>query len=96
MIAWSYYGLKGWTYLVGESRSADLSFKTVYCIFIIIGCSIQLNAILDFSDALVFFICIPNILGLYILAPVLKEKLNDYDKRLITGKIKNYRKISED
>ena len=33
MIAWSYYGLKGWTYLVGESRAADIGFKTVFLRF---------------------------------------------------------------
>ena len=38
MIAWSYYGLKGWTYLVGESRAADLGFKAVFCLFVVIGC----------------------------------------------------------
>ena len=52
MIAWSYYGLKGWTYLVGESRLAELGFKAVFCLFAILGCSIQLGAVLDFSDAL--------------------------------------------
>ena len=92
MIAWSYYGLKGWTYLVGESRAADFGFKAVFCVFIVIGCSIQLSAILDFSDALVFFICVPNILGLYILAPALKHKLNDYNDRLARGDIRSYRK----
>ena len=91
-IAWSYYGLKGWTYLVGESRAADFGFKAVFCVFVVVGCSIQLRAILDFSDALVFFICVPNILGLYILAPTLKHKLNDYNDRLVRGHIRNYRK----
>ena len=94
MVAWSYYGLKGWTYLVGKSQTADLGFKTVFCLFVMIGCSIQLSAVLDFSDALVFFICIPNILGLYILAPTLKKKLKDYNHRLTTGEIKNYRESS--
>ena len=56
MIAWSYYGLKGWTYLVGESRAADLGFKAVFCLFVVIGCSIQLSSVLDFSDALIFLI----------------------------------------
>ena len=81
MIAWSYYGLKGWTYLVGESRLAELGFKAVFCLFAILGCSIQLGAVLDFSDALVFLICVPNIFGLYILAPSLKRRLDRYRVR---------------
>jgi len=91
MIAWSYYGLKGWTYLVGESRMADLGFKAVFCLFVVIGCSIQLTAVLDFSDALVFLICAPNILGLYVLAPTLKKKLADYQARLASGEIRKFR-----
>lgn len=95
MIAWSYYGLKGWTYLVGESRAADLGFKAVFCAFIVIGCSIQLSAVLDFSDALVFLICIPNILGLYMLTPTLANKLENYTARLQSGEIKNYRESAD-
>ncbi len=92
MIAWAYYGLKGWTYLVGESRAADLSFKAVFCLFIVLGASIQLGAVLDFSDAMVFVICVPNILGLYLLTPVLRKKMAGYTQRLESGEIANYRK----
>ena len=96
MIAWSYYGLKGWTYLVGESRAADLGFKAVFCLFVVIGCSIQLSAVLDFSDALIFLICVPNILGLYILAPGLKRKLEIYNGKLANGELRNYRRNPAD
>jgi len=79
MIAWAYYGLKGWTYLVGDSQWASGGFKVVFCVFVALGCSIQLGAVLDFSDALVFLICIPNIIGLYMLAPVVREELARYN-----------------
>ena len=91
MIAWSYYGLKGWTYLVGEGRAADLGFKAVFCVFVALGCMIKLDAVLDFSDALVFVICVPNILGLYVLAPVVKQELQRYNSRLANGEFTNYR-----
>lgn len=91
MISWSYYGLKGWTYLVGEGRLADLGFKFVFCSFVALGCMIQLGAVLDFSDALVFVICVPNILGLYILAPKVKQELNSYRARLHSGEISSNR-----
>ena len=79
MIAWAYYGLKGWTYLVGESAWASGGFKLVFCLFVALGCSIQLDAILDFSDALIFLICVPNIIGLYMLAPVVRRELQRYN-----------------
>ena len=82
MISWSYYGLKGWTYLVGQSRRSEAVFNTVFCVFVALGCSVQLDAILDFSDALVFVICVPNILGLYVLAPIVKRELEGYRQRM--------------
>ncbi|WP_116363989.1 alanine/glycine:cation symporter family protein [Parahaliea mediterranea] len=86
MIAWSYYGLKGWTYLVGEGRKAEAAFKLVFCLFVVIGCSMQLGAILDFSDALVFLICVPNIIGLYLLAPVAKRELQRHLQQIRDNK----------
>ena len=43
---------------------------------------IQLTAVLDFSDAMVFLIAIPNILGLYLYAPEVKRDVTDYMARL--------------
>jgi Na+/alanine symporter len=78
MLAWSYYGLKGWTYLVGEHPGAEQGFKIVFCAFIALGAMIQLSSVLDFSDAMVFLICIPNIIGLYLLAPRVREEVARY------------------
>lgn len=78
MIAWSYYGLKGWTYLVGEGRKKENFFKLVYCAFVVVGCTIDLDAVLKLSDALIFVVAFPNILGLYLLAPKIRAILDDY------------------
>ena len=78
MIAWAYYGLKAFTYLVGEGRAKDMGFKMFYCLFAIVGASINLGALIDLSDAFVFVVAIPNLLGLYLLAPVLKRELKAY------------------
>ncbi len=91
ILSWSYYGMKGWTYLVGESKKAELAFKAVFCFFVALGCMIQLDAVLEFSDALVFVIALPNIIGLYILAPIIKAELKSYQARLASGEIKNMR-----
>jgi AGCS family alanine or glycine:cation symporter len=91
ILSWSYYGLKGWTYLLGESKKAETIFKTIFCLFAALGCMIQLDAVLEFSDALVFVIALPNILGLYILAPIIKRELKSYQARLKTGEIPNLR-----
>jgi AGCS family alanine or glycine:cation symporter len=85
MLSWSYYGLKGWTYLTGESRKMALIFQLIFCIFGVLGCMIELDAVLDFSDALIFIIALPNIFGLYVLAPTIKQELNVYKGRLARG-----------
>lgn len=82
MISWAYYGLKGWTYLWGEGPRVEAVFKLVFCVFVALGCMLRLDSVLDFSDAMVFVICVPNILGLYLLAPVVRRELASYRSRL--------------
>ncbi len=91
MISWSYYGLKGWTYLFGEDAKGQMIYKLIFCVFVALGCVVQLGPILDISDALVFLICVPNILGLYILAPIVKRELDSYMSRVRSGEIKKYK-----
>ncbi len=95
ILSWSYYGLKGWTYIIGESSIAENIFKIFFCIFIAIGCTVNLSAVLDFSDALIFIVALPNILGLYVLAPVIRKELLSYQKRLQSGEIQNYRDLND-
>jgi len=78
MISWSYYGLKAWTFLFGENKVTDLSFKLLFLIFVVIGSSMQLGAVIDFSDAMIFAMAFPNLLGCYFLLPVVKKELNEY------------------
>lgn len=90
MIAWSYYGLKAWTYLFGESKRAEITYKAIFCAFVIIGASIQLGPVIDFSDAMFFAMSIANIIGLYILMPVVKKEVTQYFEKLRTGVIVKY------
>lgn len=90
MISWSYYGLKAWTYLFGESKTSDLSYKAVFCMMVIIGSAISAKSVFDFGDAMIFAMCFPNVLGLYFLAPEVKEDLKDYLRRVKSGEIKRF------
>ena len=91
MISWSYYGVKCWTYLFGENKTAELIFKLIFCIFIIIGSSMNLGPVVDFSDSAIFAMAVANIIGLYILFPVVKDELTSYWGRLKAGELKKYR-----
>ena len=86
MIAWAYYGLKAFTYLAGDGRRQDLGFKLFFCLFVVAGASLDLGALVDLSDALVFVVAIPNLLGLYVMAPVVKRELAGY-RPFQTGRV---------
>jgi len=90
MFAWAYYGVKAWTYLVGERKGSSLGFNLVFCLFAALGCMIEIDAVLDFSDALVFLICVPNILGLLLLAPRVRGILDAYERRIENGEIASH------
>jgi len=91
MISWSYYGLKSWTYLFGESQLNNIIYKTIFCVFVVIGSVLPLASVFYFSDAMIFAMAIPNVLGLYILAPDIRRDLNDYLSRVKSGAIKKYK-----
>jgi AGCS family alanine or glycine:cation symporter len=93
MISWSYYGLKGWTYLFGEGNTGQTIYKVIFCVFVALGSVVQLGPILDISDALVFLICVPNILGLYFLAPIVKREMESYFSRIKSGEIKKFKHV---
>lgn len=91
MISWSYYGLKGWTYLFGQSKTNEIVYKTIFCLFVIVGASISFGAVIDFSDAAMFAMSIFNIIGLYYLMPIVKKELKSFIARVDSGEIKKYR-----
>jgi AGCS family alanine or glycine:cation symporter len=78
LISWSYYGLQSWKYLFGRSKAADLTFKFIFCIFTVIGAAISLGSVIDFSDAMIFAMVFPNMIGLFFLFPKVREELSRY------------------
>ncbi len=90
MISWSYYGLKAWTYLFGEGRTSELTFKIIFCVFIVIGAAASLGPVIDFSDAAIFAMAVVNIFALYFLMRLVRRELNGYAARLRSGEIKEY------
>ena len=95
MISWSYYGLKGFDYLFGPlgermfgtRKVTNLTFQLIFLVFIVIGSSSDIMAVMDFSDMMILAMAFPNLVGLYILAPELKRDMDDYWGRLKAGKL---------
>ncbi len=81
MISWSYYGVKAVTFIFGESKNIETLYKVIFCLFAIIGSSLDLVKVIDLSDAALFLMAIPNLIGVYILAGIVKkESLNYFSK----------------
>ncbi|MCH2491060.1 MAG: alanine:cation symporter family protein [Flavobacteriales bacterium] len=86
MISWSYYGMQGWKYLFGRGKVTDMVYKFLFLMFVIIGASISLGAVIDFSDAMIFAMVVPNIIGVILLTPVVRKELKKYMDAIKTKK----------
>lgn len=78
MISWSYYGLQGFMYLFGRGNKTRMTYNLIFCVFIWIGSAISLESIVDISDAMIFAMAVPNIIGIVLLTPVVKRELKRY------------------
>ncbi|WP_374982999.1 alanine/glycine:cation symporter family protein [Streptomyces fradiae] len=78
VLTWGYYGLKAWTYLFGRSRASEITYKVVYTVFAVSGSLLTLQTLIDMADAVLFMLAVINIVGLYLLAPIVKRELNSF------------------
>ncbi len=78
MISWSYYGFQGWAFLFGRSKKMEYAYKLIFCVFVIIGAAASLGSVIGFSDAMIFAMMVPNMIGLVLLAPKVKKELKKY------------------
>ena len=78
MISWSYYGYQAWSYLFGRSKIQEYVYKILFCVFVVIGSAASLGSVVNFSDAMIFAMLVPNMIGLFFLAPKVKQELEKY------------------
>ena len=78
LITWSYYGLQAWKFVAGKSRAADISYKILFCVVVIIGAAMAPGNVIDFSDAALLGMCFPNLIGVFILLPIVRSELKRY------------------
>lgn len=75
MISWSYYGYQAWSFLFGRSKKVEYIYKALFCLFVIVGAASKLDSVINFSDAMIFAMLVPNMIGLFLLAPKVKVEL---------------------
>lgn len=78
LITWAYYGERAWSYLFGRSKATIMVFRTLVCIFVVVGCIASFSKVVEFADAALFMCAFINILGLYMLMPVVKKEMKKY------------------
>ena len=50
----------------------------LFLVFVVVGASVSLGAVLDFSDMMILAMSFPNIIGLYLMSGEVKRDLDDY------------------
>ncbi|MFJ9547405.1 alanine/glycine:cation symporter family protein [Streptomyces erythrochromogenes] len=88
VLTWGYYCMKAWTHLFGRSKASEMTFKVMYTLFAVAGSLLTLQTLIDMADAVLFMLAVINIIGLYLLAPIVKRELNnflDYVRRRDAG-----------
>ena len=92
MISWSYYGERGWVYLLdhfgGRGHQTLIVYRLLFVGFVFVGAVTKLEHVLNFSDMMILAMAFPNIVGSVILAPHVLPKVNDYWRRYTTGEMK--------
>ena len=78
MISWSYYAEQAVIYLFPNNRPIVIAFKLIFCGFIVVGAAASLGNVIRLADALFFCMVVPNLVGVYVLLPVVKKELSSY------------------
>ena len=83
MISWSYYGQQAVVYLFGAEHKVAIGiYKVVFCLVAVLGGAASLESVLNLSDAMVFAMVLPNLIGVYFLLPVIKKELAIFRKHV--------------
>jgi len=96
MLCGSYYGVKGWTFLFGDTKLTTRTFQVIYCIFIVIGSAMNFKSIINLSDAFTLFLAVPNLIAVFILSDVVIKELKRYCKKYNVGLFKIEKEEIED
>ena len=87
MISWSYYGLQSWKYLFCKGKTADLVYKILFLLFVVVGAAATLDAVIKFSDAMILALVFPNMIGLFFLFPKVREEMKRYVDAIKASKV---------
>lgn len=85
MLCGSFYGLKAWGFLFGDSKNKTRVFQAIYCLCIIAGSAMNFQSIINLSDAVTLFLAVPNLIAVFALSGVVIKELKRYCERYEVG-----------
>lgn len=85
ILSYSYYGKKATGYLFGDSRIAERCYDILWLVMVVVGAAVSLNTVVRFSDAMFFLLTVPNLIGIYLLAGVLRREILGHREDVRTG-----------
>lgn len=93
MLCGSFYGLKAWGFLFGNSKNKTRVFQAIYCLCIIAGSAMNFQSIINLSDAVTLFLAVPNLIAVFALSGIVIKELKRYCERYNVGvKVAKYLK----
>ncbi len=81
IVSWAYYGQKAWCFLTGEGCKRVIIYQIVFCLFIVIGSCMNIQSVIDFTDATYLVMAAPNLITIFVLLKNVKAELISYCKR---------------
>ena len=81
MLCGSYYGLKAWGFLFGDTKVKTRLFQAIYCICIIAGSAMNFQSIINLSDAVTLFLAVPNLIAVFMLSNIIVKEVKRYCER---------------
>ncbi|MBO1750511.1 alanine:cation symporter family protein [Actinotalea sp. BY-33] len=78
LITWAYYTQKAWTTIFGRTPRTERAFQIIFVTFTAVGSVVTLGDVVNLADAMLFLCAFINILGLYLLFPVVRRELDEY------------------
>lgn len=82
LIAWGYYGLQAWGFIVGHSPIKDWTYKLIYTVSLPLGSVLDVTRVIGLVDSVFFLMAVPNVIALYVFAGEIRREVNGYIARM--------------
>ncbi len=84
ILGWSHYGSKAWEYLFGAKTT--VVFKIIHVITVVFGAVLTSSLAWDISDTFNGLMMIPNLIGVFVMLPLVIKITRNYVNRKIKHK----------